>query len=335
VNCDIAILGLDIGGANLKAAHATQVAHTRPFPLWKFPGWLATQLRTIRGVMPPHDRIAVTMTGELCDCFASRCDGVLAILGSVEEAAAATPVSVWTTRGEFVEPSRLRDEPLLAASANWLALAHFAVRYTDGEPALLLDTGSTTTDFAYLADGRPQPRAHADRQRMIAGELVYTGIRRTPLCAVLGMGVAAEFFATMLDAYLWLGLWPENASDTDTADGRPATRDHAHARLARMACADAEDVTPSEIDALARRAIAQQVDCVCQAIDKVLAARPRPARIILAGSGDVLGRQVAQVHAGLVGLPVVSLAERLGPALSEAACAYAVAVLAQEAGKPE
>jgi len=36
---------------------------------------------------------------------------------------------------------------------------------------------------------------------MRTGELVYTGIRRTPICAVLNRDVAAELFATMLDAY--------------------------------------------------------------------------------------------------------------------------------------
>jgi probable H4MPT-linked C1 transfer pathway protein len=329
----LSVLGLDIGGANLKAAHSSQVAQARPFPLWKYPDWLATQLRTIGDAMPAHDWLAVTMTGELCDCFASRREGVLAILRSVEEAAAETPVLVWTTRGEYIALHQAREEPLVAAAANWLALAQLAGRYTDGSPALLIDTGSTTTDMVYLAGGGPQPRADTDRERMASGELVYTGIRRTPVCAVLGMGVAAEFFATMLDTYLCLGLMPENAADTDTADGRPATRGHAYARLARLWCADANDVAAADIEALARRAIEIQIGFVRGAIDKVLAGRPRPERIILAGSGDVLGRQVAQAHADLADLPLVCLRERIGPALSDAACAYAVAVLAAESAR--
>src|SRR5207237_1644620 len=69
---ETAILGLDVGGANLKAAHCDGTAVTVPFPLWKHPDQLTARLRTIRAQMPPHDRIALTMTGELCDCFESK-----------------------------------------------------------------------------------------------------------------------------------------------------------------------------------------------------------------------------------------------------------------------
>jgi probable H4MPT-linked C1 transfer pathway protein len=240
-------------------------------------------------------------------------------------------VDVWTTGGTVVMAEQVRKHPLPAAAANWLALAHFVGRFTDGEPALLIDTGSTTTDIVYLDNGKPWPRALTDRERLASSELVYTGIRRTPVCAVLGMGVATEFFATMLDVYVWLGLWPENASDTDTADGRPATRTHSHARLARMLCADTAEVPASEIDALARRASETQLNFLCAAVDRVLAGRAEPQRVLLAGSGEVLGRHVAAAHPRLQPLKTVSLSERLGPGLSEAACAYAVAVLASEA----
>jgi probable H4MPT-linked C1 transfer pathway protein len=324
------IVGLDIGGANLKAAHTSGAANTRPFPLWKHPERLAAELRLLRAAMPAHDRLAVTLTGELCDCFASKRDGVLAILQGVEEAATGTPIDVWTTRGIFMTPAEACHQPRAAAAANWLALAHVAGRFTEDEPALLIDTGSTTTDIVYLDQGTPLPRALADRERLASGELVYTGVRRTPLCAVLGMGVAAEFFATMLDAYLWLGMWPESAHDADTADGRPATRPYARARLARMRCADAEDLPSAEVDALAQRAIDAQVEFTCVAVDRVLAGRAEPHRVIVAGSGEVLGRRVAGTHSALRTKPMDSLAERLGQPLSEAACAYAVAVLAAE-----
>jgi probable H4MPT-linked C1 transfer pathway protein len=325
---DPTVLGLDIGGANLKAAHSTGIALTHPFPLWRQPEQLPAQLRALRGRMPPDELIAVTMTGELCDCYANRREGVLAILGSTLEAAAGTPVRVWTIRGELVDAPQVRDDPLSAAAGNWLALAYLAARYTEGEPALLIDAGSTTTDLVMLEPGRPRPRAYTDRERMQSGELVYTGVRRTPVCAVLGMGFAAEFFATMLDAYLVLGLLPENAMDTATADGRPATRAHAHARLARLWCADAEDVSASAVDALARQAVDTQIAHVCHAVDRVIAGRPAPARVILSGSGGALGHALLSVHPALSGAAVVSLAQRLGPSLSEAACAFALALLA-------
>ena len=62
----------------------------------------------------------------------------------------------------------------------------------------------------------------------------------TPLCAVArrvlfrgrGCPVAAELFATTLDVHLLTGGLPEDASDTDTADGRPATKSCAGVSMA-------------------------------------------------------------------------------------------------------
>ena len=81
------VLGLDIGGANLKAAHTHDVARLRPFALWKDPAGLADALRGLLRGWPPFDLLAVTMTGELCDCFESKRQGVAAILDAVEAAA--------------------------------------------------------------------------------------------------------------------------------------------------------------------------------------------------------------------------------------------------------
>ena len=177
------VLGLDIGGANLKAAHANGAARSRPFELWKNPGGLADALRGLIAEMPSSDLLAVTMTGELCDCFESKRQGVNAILDALEAAAAGKPVRVWHTDGRFLHITEVRRNPLMAAAANWLALATFAGRYAPKGPALLIDVGSTTTDIVPLQDGRPTPQGRTDPERMRSGELVYTGVRRTPLCA--------------------------------------------------------------------------------------------------------------------------------------------------------
>ncbi len=328
------ILGLDIGGANLKAAHAGG-ARTRPFELWKDPKGLPDALRDLLKGMPACDRLAVTMTGELCDCFAARREGVLAILDAVAAVAEGRPVRVWRTDGRLVGLDEARAEPLPAAAANWLALATYAGRFTPEGPALLIDIGSTTTDIVPLHDGRPVPQARTDPQRLRTGELLYTGVRRTPLCTLLGPEAAAELFATTLDVYLVLDWLPEDPRDCLTADGRPATRAHAHARLARMLCGDAETCKPDETRRLAERILLKQLDLVSSTVNRVAWQLPAPPQaLILSGSGERLAR------AALAGPepcpldfpvgPVISLAERLGPGLSQAACAYALAVLASE-----
>jgi probable H4MPT-linked C1 transfer pathway protein len=325
------LAGLDIGGANLKVACPDGTARLRPFALWKDPGGLTAALRALVAELPPVDGFAVTMTGELCDCFDTKRHGVAALLDAVELVAAGRPVQVWRTDGQFVTPAEARATPLQTAAANWRALATYAGRLALEGPALLIDVGSTTTDVIPLLDGRPVPTALTDPERLRSGELVYTGARRTPLCALLGGEAAAELFATTLDVWLLLGAIPEDPADRDTADGRPATRACAHARLARMLCADPETCTPDQTRRLAERALLKQVHLLTGALRHLAERLPAPARaVILAGSGERLAGVALREQHDFPVPPVISLAERLGPEVSQAACAYALAVLASE-----
>jgi probable H4MPT-linked C1 transfer pathway protein len=332
------ILGLDIGGANLKAADGQGWATTQSFPLWKAPGRLPQMLQlSCRG--RPADLLAVTMTGELCDCFADRREGVRRILDAVEEAFPAVRVAVWSLAGEFLAPDAARRHPEQVASANWLATAQWCcAELLPGPAGLLLDIGSTTTDLVPLRDGRPVPRGFTDLERLACDELVYRGVRRTPLAVLAdrislrgrSISLMAELFATTEDVYLVLGELEEAPERHDTADGRPATRRAAEARLARLVGTDADALDPAEI-----RSLAEQFDrCLRRqlrnALWRVLAwSLPgvRPA-VIVCGSGEFLARRVLEDAEGRCG-EVVRVAERLGPSVSDAVCAHAVAVLAR------
>jgi probable H4MPT-linked C1 transfer pathway protein len=321
-----AVLGLDIGGANLKAAHTDGTAKTRPFALWKEPAALAGRLRSLCRELPAFDQLAVTMTGELCDCFATRREGVRHILDAVATVVPREIVRVYRTDGRFADWDEAHAEPLSAEAANWLVLSAFAGRYAPTGSALLADVGSTTSDLIPLRDGVPVPTGRTDAERLVSGELVYTGVRRTPACALLGGGGAAEFFATTHDVYLLLELVPEDVADVDTADGRPATRPHAHARLARMLCGDAESVPRAKAMGLAKRISRLQQNLLDAAARLVAAIHGPPQTLILGGSGEFLARRAFAEFEG----SVVSLGEHLGPERSAAACAYAAAVLLQE-----
>jgi (4-(4-[2-(gamma-L-glutamylamino)ethyl]phenoxymethyl)furan-2-yl)methanamine synthase len=324
------VLGLDIGGANLKAAHSNGTARSQRFALWKEPDRLASTLHEVIAGMPAFERVAVTMTGELCDCFEGKKQGVRRILEAVATAVREEPITVWTNRG-FIPFSSIEEALPETASANWLALAAFACRFVPQGNGLLMDIGSTTTDIIPLAAGCPAPKGLTDPERLRSLELVYTGVRRTPLCAVLGSGVAAEFFASMLDVNLVLGTIADDESDTGTADGRPAVVAAAHARLARMLCADPETCSRKETTDLARRALFRQVYQLTMAFDHVLKTLPAPAEaVILSGEGEFLARLVLGQQNSFRGGRVISLAEKLGVDISKAACAYAVAMLAEE-----
>src|SRR5262245_3950799 len=107
------VLGLDIGGANLKAAHTNGQISVQPFALWKHPGLLSDALTALVRKFPPANLWAVTMTGELCDCFATKREGVNAILDAVATVAGSEPVRVWQTDGQLVEHGRAQMQLLL------------------------------------------------------------------------------------------------------------------------------------------------------------------------------------------------------------------------------
>lgn len=329
-----AILGLDVGGANLKAAHCrfssagpeAPVARSTPFALWRQPADLPRALRALVDSLPAAEHVALTMTGELCDCFESKRQGVLFILDAV--ASLGLPVQVFGTDGRLRDLEAARANPLRAASANWLALTFLAGQLVPFGPALLVDIGSTTTDVVPLLDGQPVPRGRTDPERLRCRELVYTGVRRTPLCALLGEESAAELFATTLDAYLVLGRIAEDASDHNTADGRPGTRACAHARLARMLCADLETSSEDERLQLARTVFERQTARIETALGAVAQRLPSaPRTVVVAGEGAFLAEEVLVRQRAFPRPAVVSLERQLGAEVSRAACAFAVAAL--------
>jgi probable H4MPT-linked C1 transfer pathway protein len=327
----VPVLGLDIGGANLKAAHTNGQACSRPYELWKNPSGLTDALASLMREMPAHDLLAVTMTGELCDCFETKRQGVTAILDAVQRAAGNVRVRVWNNQGRFADLDAARADPLPIAAANWLALATFAGRLAPRGPALLVDIGSTTSDIIPLLDGRPIPQGRTDPERLRNQELVYTGVRRTPVCALLGGFGAAEFFATTLDVYLTLGRIPEDPNDWNTADGRPATHPFAHARLARMFCADAETATKEETRKLAERVLARQVNRLGFALEHVAETLPSwPQTVLVSGAGEFLAPFVVENQKAFPPCRAVEISHSLGRNISQSACAYAVALLAAE-----
>jgi probable H4MPT-linked C1 transfer pathway protein len=335
------VVGLDIGGANLKAADSDGRAVTRPFAVWKAPEKLAGEVDRLLASFDRSEAIALTMTAELADCFRTKQDGVNAVLDAVELAAGAIPVFVWQTSGRFVRPHEARETPLLTAAANWHALATFAGRLVPDGPALLVDIGTTTSDLIPLKDGVPVPVGRTDRERLQSGELVYSGVRRTPVCALVSeipfrrqlCPVAAEFFATTLDVYLALGLMPEDASDIETANGRPATLAMARDRLARSLCCDATEFSEDDMAEMARSIAQAQRRQIARGIELVLAAQHFvPRRLVISGAGSFLAEQTVDEMPALADAERIRLSDRLGPAVAEAACAYALARLAVEAG---
>jgi len=331
----MAVLAFDIGGANLKAADGKGYVQHRAFPLWKQPEQLAGALAEMIGRAPPAERIAVTMTGELADCYPTKAEGVQSIVKAALKATADHEVLIYLTDGRFVQPHEAIKQPLLAAASNWHALASFAAQYLLSQHGLLIDLGTTTCDIIPIVDGKAASRGKTDPERLATGELVYTGVERTPLFALVEafevggqqIPLAPELFATTADAFLLLDGLPKDQQNCDTADGRPRTKTHAHARIARSVCADTSLMSYKEAVAAAQLICNVQVKQIVNAVKQVAEnSGQQPTQAVLSGRGEfILERVVAalpwQVEA-------ISLSEMLGPEVSRCATAHALAVLA-------
>lgn len=329
------LIALDIGGANIKAARSDGGAISVPFALWRAPDRLKHVLRPLLDPLAPNGTILVTTTAELCDCFRTKREGVLHVLDALEQAAwelriGPDQIRVWVRQGELIPLHVARTRPLDVAAANWLATAFWVGTLCPQGTSLLTDVGSTTTDITVIRDGAPLPLGLSDTDRLLSRELIYVGVRRTPVNAVVSSvpyrqamcPVMAELFATSLDVFLLTGEIPDRPEDCNTADGRPATREAALARIARTVGGDPESIAPAEAELIARH-----IRCALIArVEAALASHARRVntvdRVFAAGEGEFVVQEATRRV--LPGVPVETLSERAGPEASRAACAFAL-----------
>lgn len=331
-------LALDIGGANLKVADGLRYAESFPFALWREPDQLAQELRTLIAKAPPCDHLAVTMTGELADCFENKAAGVAFILDSLQQAADGRHTRVYLNDGSLVTPQVAKTRPASVAAANWHALARFATRFTESQPSLLIDIGSTTCDVIPLLDGGPATTQRTDTARLLRGELIYAGVERTPVCAIVSelpyrgqrCPIAREFFATTRDVYILLGQLLEQPMSRDTADGRAATKAAARTRLARMICADDEAFNLRDAVVSAEAVADAFTQAILNSVQQVTSAYSlEPALAILSGHGAFAAKTA--LESGGMPWKQLNLESEIGAVASRCAPAHALAVLAREA----
>jgi (4-(4-[2-(gamma-L-glutamylamino)ethyl]phenoxymethyl)furan-2-yl)methanamine synthase len=331
-------IALDIGGANIKVAHSGGQTLTIPFEVWKRPDELSRAIAGAATALPHSDWAVVTMTAELCDCYLTKAIGVRAVLDAALLGLPGRETMVWGIDGEFHRVDDVRQNPQIAAAANWLALAMLAARLIPEQGGILIDIGTTTTDLIPLGSGKVCARGRTDTERLQTGELVYAGVRRTPVCALaselplrgIPTGLAAEFFASTLDVYLILGDLESEPDNRSTADGRPATVDAARDRLARMVGADRDSFSALDAISFAQATDLCLIERLRQAAERACATTiGKPAAAVISGSGSFLARRLADLLIVLGG-PVINLKEAWGEAASAAGCAFALLALAAE-----
>jgi (4-(4-[2-(gamma-L-glutamylamino)ethyl]phenoxymethyl)furan-2-yl)methanamine synthase len=337
------LIGLDVGGANTKgawlpdgAAAPPRVA-SRTFEIWRERDALAAVIAGVvedLGAGAP-DAVGLTMTAELSDAFRTKREGVGFVIDAAQRALGGTPLRVLTTAGELIGPDDARERPFDVAASNWVATATWVARERDA--AVLIDVGSTTADIIPIAGGRVVARGWTDLDRLRAGELVYTGVLRTNLAAIArevpvrgdACPVASELFAISADVHVVLDHLAPADYACPTPDGRDTGVTSARERIARLVCADTEQLAAEEIDAIARHLHAAQVAQIAAAAARVAERVPDGAPVVGAGAGLFLVREVV----ARLGRELVDLPGAAGGTAAEVAPAVALAdLLRREAG---
>ena len=297
------MIGIDIGGANLKIVDDAGV-HIHYCPLW--------QGAPLAGLLEPYaGSAAVVMSGELADCFSTKIEGIRWIVGTVREA--IPDAAFYGTDAAF----HTRPVPGLAA-ANWLASADYLrEEYAD---AVLLDVGSTTADVIPLTRFESL-KGLTDTRRLQKQYLVYTGMLRTNVATLLSSvtldgtvtPVSTEYFAASADAHLVLGHIAPADYTCPAPDNGEKTVDAALRRLARVVCADIDEIGKSGAHQVARQFWEVQRRAIGRAVGRAL-FQGDAERVITAGIGaNLFARE----------LGCATLAQEIGE-VSDALPAYAV-----------
>lgn len=330
------IAGYDVGGAHLKVARVEDgrvtAAAEYPCALWNGLDQLDLALQSASALTRNAELHAVTMTGELCELFPSRHDGVIALTRHVSDRLGVGTVFYRGLKG-FGDASAAVVDTSSVASANFLATAEVVARARP--KALLIDMGSTTTDI--IACDRPQ--GLSDAERLQTGELVYTGFTRTPVPSVTTRGVLAgqwqalarDCFAAMADVRRVLGELPEDIVTEVTVDGRGTSLEESLARLARGFGRDAEMRHLATWQVTAAHIRDEQMRSIYDGAIQVLSRPALPIESVVTAG---IGASVSSAIANRLGLPSISFGalvdadEACRAGVTRYAPAVAVALLA-------
>jgi uncharacterized hydantoinase/oxoprolinase family protein len=139
--------------------------------------------------------------------------------------------------------------------------------------------------------------------------------------------VTAELYAIAADAHLLRGnLRPEQCTCT-FPDGRGTSLAEVRSRLARVVCADPEQLAGGDLEAIAEAVEEAQIDAIADALARVAGRVPTGTPVVAVGLGEFLARAAAQ-RCGLTTHPTSG--SPLGGQGGEVAAAVALSVLGRD-----
>ena len=333
------ILGIDIGGANTKAATSDgSFVRLIYAPLWRNKTIIYDILSDVKRELEGEGigEVGAVMTGELCGCFNTKREGVLYIKRAVSTM--FENAKFFDSYCTFKNNSYVDKDPLSFAATNWLASAKFISE--EYKNAIFVDIGSTTTDVIPIVEGKVKAK-RTDLERLKYGELIYSGVLRTGIPHLLKRvkimgeeyGTSSELFAISADAYLVLGCITNDdyrcekpcnyfVNEEVKKENEDKNRISAMQRLARVLCSDLEEIGEEGAVGIAEQVKEAQVGELIDSMKRIKEMHGLK-KVVSAGIGDFIVEEAADS----LNMNFLSLSSIYGKGLSAVFPAYAVAKL--------
>ena len=316
------ILGLDIGGANTKAAiikfeeHKIKqsVSHIEYFPFWeKTLTDIPEMLKKVISKLQEHykfyikdiDFIATSITAELSDAFQTKKEGIQIILKALTEVFSNEKMRFISTESKFLNFKEAQNNYLAISAANWVSTALFLGSYIPN--CILVDGGSTTVDIIPIYNSLPVAKGKTDIQRLTNHELIYTGGLRATIPSITHfvpykgktVRVSFEKFALISDVHRILKNITESEYINETADKRSKSLENCYARLSKVICMDINTISIENLDELAKYIYEKQLKIIIQEIELFMSGLIKrypqfledPMFVITGSSADFLIRK--------------------------------------------
>ena len=219
-------IGWDIGGAHLKSCvinNQKTVCSVDLCELWKTKelGYIIGQIIEQHA----HNGIinnVITMSGEMCDIFENRDQGVKEILNYFKKFA---NTHVYTRHCGIVNV-KYNKKLQNIASANWHVIAKFMSKKLAN--AIIIDLGSTTTDFILIKNSKIINKRVDDFSGLSSQELLYVGCLRTPPYIFerslrinkKDIHIIPENFSSLADVYRIIKKIPKSLYYSSTCDDK-------------------------------------------------------------------------------------------------------------------
>jgi len=287
------ILGLDIGGANTKAALVKfknseifeSFSFIEYFPFWEktltdIPNMLRRIVENLiiknKVSLKEVDFISITITAELSDAFQTKREGISTILDALEQVFDAEKMFFINNNSKFINFSQAKEEYASIAAANWVSTSLFLGKFVS--KCILIDAGSTTIDIIPILNSVPVAKGKNDIERLINHELIYTGGLRATIPSITHIvpykgnmvRISFEKFALVSDVHRILNNISDEEYLNDTADNRSKTLENCYARLARVICMDLETISKTELDTIAKYIYDKQLKIIITEIQEFM-----------------------------------------------------------------